>query len=304
MAAREKDVTVGLELSGQVLRAVRIEHGQDRPRLLALERENLPDDSSIGLDITGSIWKVIKPGRGDCPVVVNIPGSSVQIKKVQVEAAELEYLNDWVRWEAQQYLSGPPEDYLVDFQKLESGEEGLWEILLVMARADVVRERTDLFRTAGFQPAIMDVDALALQNAFEVNYPNILDLPVVLLNVERDYFTMIATRGGIPGDVATFRADRQDPSLCERLLTAISHLQNHWRPEGEAQVQVGKVLLSGDGSGLQEVKDFLSTQCGVEVEVADPFREMAILPILRERLAQVYRPEEFMLATGLALRKT
>jgi type IV pilus assembly protein PilM len=246
---------------------------------------------------------VIKYGRKAGRLVVNIPGSIVHIKKIQVETSELEYTRDWVRWEAQQYLPDSPDKYLIDHQKLKPVNEDLWDVLLVMARTESVRNRMQLYRSAGLEPAVVDVDPLALQNAFEVNYPGILDLPVILINVEEDFGTLVTTYGGVPNRVHTLpTGDRIDPFF-EQLQKELDHLRSRSGRDDEGPSQAGKALLSGGGSQIDRIVHFLSSQSGIEVEFAEPFREIAVLPSLREKLDRSYRTSEFLLATGLALRK-
>jgi len=300
-----KDITVGLEMNSQVLRAVRIEHRQDRPRLLALESQGFCTASLHSPDVPEPVLKILKTGRKAGRVVVNVPGSVVRMKKLQIEAAEMDHLQDWVLWEARQYLPGPLEDYFVDFEKLKPGNQsGLWDILLVIARRDSIRERAQLFHKVNIKPTIMDVDSLALQNAFEENYPGFLDSLVALINVELDLTTLVATQGGVPEAMVTMKTPPQNQELCAAIHSGLSQLLQRIGRHQSTPPQFERILLSGGGPQLQEVANELSSRGEVEIEWADPFRELAILPSLREKLDQNFRASEFMLATGLALRKT
>lgn len=299
-----KNTTVGLEMSGQVLRAVRIQHRQGRPRLLALEKQDLPTSSPDALTTDGPLWKMVKSGRSAGRVVVNVPGSAAIIRKIQVEVSEMGHLQDWAMWEARQYLPAPLEEYFIDFQKLRFHEEsGFWDVLLVIARREVIWERTRLLKTINLKPAIMDADPLALQNAFEVNYPSAMEFPIALVNLERDLTTVVATRGGVPEGVSTMVTVSQGERLGQKIRSCLADLLRRMAKDNEAKERFGKVLLSGGASHLQDVANFLSTDGHLGIELADPFRELAILPVLREKLDQSYRASEFMLATGLALRR-
>ena len=299
-----KDITVGLEISGRVWRGVQIEHDQVRPRLLALETEELPSKFPDALNTDGPIWKMARSCRKSGRLVVNVPGSVAMIRKVKVEASEMGHLRDWVEWEAQQYLSGPLEEYFLDYQRLRSHDEsGLWEVMLVIARREAIRERTRLFEKVHLRPAIMDVDPLALQNAFEVNYPGAIDHPVALVNLEGDLVTLVATRQGVPESATSLSLDPDTAKLSQQIQAGLADLLKQIAPANEENAQFVKVLLSGGGPHLQDVANFLASQDELDVELADPFRELAILPTLREKLDQTYHVPEFMLATGLALRK-
>jgi type IV pilus assembly protein PilM len=298
-----KNITVGLELSGQVLRSVCIEHSQDRPRLLALDRRILAENTPGALVVPGTAGKLIKHGNRARRVVVNIPGTSIHLRRIQVEASESDHLDDWVRWEAQQYLPGSPEEYLVEYQRLNSLQKDLQDVLLVAARAEDVHHRARFFHAARLQPAIMDADPLALENAFETNYPGWHDLPVLLVNVEDTSFTAVATRSGLPeGALSIELPSRQSPPM-DDIHRIIDQLKSRIRNEQESQLSAVKILLSGGSGHLREMANLFSAREEIEVEFADPFRELAVLPDLRRQLEDRYRAPEFMLCTGLALRE-
>jgi Tfp pilus assembly PilM family ATPase len=176
--------------------------------------------------------------------------------------------------------------------------------LVVAARRKAVLERARLFKEAGLKPAIMDADALALHNAFEVNYPSLADALVVLVNLERDVTTVLAMKSGGLQDVSTMETPAESEKLCQKIHTCLDNILQHVTPDQGEGERFVKVLLSGGGPHVQEVIDALSSQGQREIELADPFRELSILPALREKLDRSCRALEFMLATGLALRKT
>jgi|GEM_PF-1803359 len=298
-----KNITVGLELSGQVLRTVCIEHSQDRPRLLALEQQHLPIKPPEDLNIRGVAGKMVKHGNKTRRIVVNIPGTSVHLRKIQVEASEANHLDDWVKWEAQQYLPGSPESYLVEYQRLNSHRTDLLEILLVAARAEDVRRRARFFHAARLRPAIMDADPLALQNAFETNYPGWHDLPVLLVNVEETAITMVGTRSGLPEGALSLETPSQQVPQTDDVDRIIEQLKSRIRSEEGTQPSAFRMLLSGGSPHLGEMANLFSAREEMEVEFADPFRELAVLPDLRSQLEDRYRASEFMLSTGLALRE-
>jgi len=298
-----KNITVGLELSGQVLRTVCIEHSQDRPKLLALEQRHLPAGDPDAVNTSGGVGKLVKYGSKNSRIVVNIPGTSVHLRKIQVESSEADHLEDWVQWEARQYLSGSPEDYLVEYQKLSSRQTDFQDVLVVAARAEDVRRRARFFHDARLQPAIMDADPLALQNAYETNYPGWRDLPVLLVNVEETAITMVASRSGLPeGALSLETPSRQAPRM-DDIEEILEQLKDRVQDKEGSQSSTIKMLLSGGSPHLGEMANLFSAHEELEVEFADPFRELAVLPDLRSQLEQRYHASEFMLSTGLALRE-
>src|SRR5206468_4196785 len=76
-------------------------------------------------------------------------------------------------------------DVNIDVQILNADAEnaiGQMDVLLVAAKKDMINDYTSVVAEVGLSPVVVDVDAFAVQNVFEVNY----DLPkgetVVLVN--------------------------------------------------------------------------------------------------------------------------
>ena len=80
---------------------------------------------------------------------------------------------DVIRWEAQNHVPFDMESVELDFQILDPDGDGLqMNVLLVAAKRELVEGRQSLLAEAGLEPVVMDVDAFALHNAFEVNHPD------------------------------------------------------------------------------------------------------------------------------------
>ena len=57
------------------------------------------------------------------------------------------------------------------------------EVLLVAAKKDRIADYTDVISKTGRTPVVVDVDAFALQNAYEANYDVEPGVVVALLNI-------------------------------------------------------------------------------------------------------------------------
>src|SRR2546425_12567316 len=75
-------------------------------------------------------------------------------------------------------------NWVCDFRILDPDAEGLqMSMLRVAAKRELVDSRTSLLGEAGLEPAIIDVDAFAIHNAFELNHPDALQGVVGLGNI-------------------------------------------------------------------------------------------------------------------------
>jgi len=87
----------------------------------------------------------------------------------------------------------------LDFQILDPDAEGLqMNVLLVAAKRELVDSRTSLLGEAGLEAAIIDVDAFAIHNAFELNHPDAMQGVVGLVNIGHEVTNVNILEDGIP----------------------------------------------------------------------------------------------------------
>lgn len=104
--------------------------------------------------------------------VTAVSGRSVIVRYVTMAQMPLEDLRQAIRFEADKYIPFDVDEVVMDTQILEDnvGDAGSPEmkVLLVAVRKSLIEEHLALLADAGLQPHIIDVDAFALGNAFEV----------------------------------------------------------------------------------------------------------------------------------------
>ena len=83
-------------------------------------------------------------------------------------------LAESIYWEAEQYIPFDIQDVNLDYQILTPATaaetRGGMEVLLVAAKKEKINDYTEVIRQAGRVPVVVDVDAFAVQNAYEANY--------------------------------------------------------------------------------------------------------------------------------------
>ncbi|MFW5878437.1 MAG: type IV pilus assembly protein PilM, partial [Myxococcota bacterium] len=123
----------------------------------------------------------VKRGR---EVATSISGHSVIIKKINMPPMTREDLEDSMQWEAEQYIPFDMSEVNLDVDILRpENESGQMDVLLVAAKKDMIADYTSVIAEAGLVPMIVDVDAFAVQNAFEVSYGLPQGESVVLVNI-------------------------------------------------------------------------------------------------------------------------
>ena len=119
-------------------------------------------------------------------VCASLSGNAVIVKKITLPVMTQAELDESIYWEAEQYIPFDIQDVNLDYQILDPGtgpeSRGSMDVLLVAAKKEKIGDYTGVIAQAGRTPVIVDVDAFALQNAYEANYGLDPGEVVVLLN--------------------------------------------------------------------------------------------------------------------------
>ena len=100
----------------------------------------------------------------------SLSGHSVIIKKIDLPAMAPDELAESIQWEAEQYIPFDINDVRLDYVLLTEDPVDQMEVLLVAVKRDKVNDYVSVISQAGRVPALVDVDAFAIQNAYEANY--------------------------------------------------------------------------------------------------------------------------------------
>jgi type IV pilus assembly protein PilM len=177
--SRSKGV-VGLDIGSSAVKLVELKErkaGEFHLQRLAVEPlspEAIVDgsimDSSLVVD---AIHRLNDQTRvKNTNYATSLSGHSVIIKKIQLPAMPSEELSESIQWEAEQYIPFDINDVRLDYVVLSEGEPGRdnMEVLLVAVKRDKVNDYVSVISQTGKTPALVDVDAFAVQNAYEANY--------------------------------------------------------------------------------------------------------------------------------------
>jgi type IV pilus assembly protein PilM len=201
-----KRSTVGLDIGSGLIKVAVVEHGKSQPELTRVAIQPLPQDAIVEGEVMdpGVVADAIQTaltaaGVKTKQVVTAVGGRDVIIKKIQIERVKEQQARELMRWEAEQHVPFDMESVELDFQILDPDAEGLeMSVLLVAAKRELVESKVRVLTDAGLEPAIVDVDAFALHNAFEINYPDAMSGMVALINVGHDVTNINILEEGVP----------------------------------------------------------------------------------------------------------
>ncbi len=239
-------------------------------------------------------------------VVSCISGRDIIVKKIKMPKMNESEAGEQIKWEAEQYIPYEIEDVSLDFQILNpnAGEDSM-EVLLVAAKRDAVKARLSLFRELNLEPSILDIPAFSVQNIYEFNYPVEPDKLIGLFHIGSQYTTMSFISGsvnhftrsvstavnnliqalqreaGIDGeralsiiktgekeDVDQYAYQNAIESFHDDFGIAVERILPYL-PEGFENFN--RIVISGGGSLISGMPEFLGERFGAPVEVMNPF---------------------------------
>ena len=166
--------TIGLDIGSGLIKVAVIDHSKKQPELQKVAIQPLMQDAIVEGEVMdpGVVAEAIQAalnaaGVKSKQVVTAVGGRDVIIKKIQIERVKEQQARELMRWEAEQHVPFDMESVELDFQILDPDAEGLeMNVLLVAAKRELVESKMRVLTDAGLEPAMVDVDAFALHNAF------------------------------------------------------------------------------------------------------------------------------------------
>lgn len=272
-------------------------------------------------------------------VAISIGGYSVIVKKIDVETATEKQLQETIHLEAEQYIPFDISEVNIDYQILGETETGSnqMSVILVAAKKEMISEYINLVQMAGLNPCIIDVDAFALQNIFEVNY-DLTGEDVVLIDIGANKTSLNILKGYssvFMRDVSMgcSQIDQQiipliDCSLIEAeqlklgkqtdkispddLKQIVSSVVSEWSIEikqaldlyysANPDEHIKSIVLSGGGAHIKEFRQILATETSSDVKTINPFKKLHIAKHFDPSYLEQIAPQA-SICMGLALRR-
>src|SRR5450759_5027464 len=339
-----KKTTVGLDIGSGLIKVAVIDHSKPEPELTkvaitplladAIVEGEIMDPAIVSEAITGCLAAA---GVTTKDVVTAVGGRDVIIKKIQIERVKEQQARELMRWEAEQHVPFDMESVELDFQILDPDGDGIdMNVLLVAAKRELVEAKVRVLTEAGLTAAVVDVDAFALHNAFEMNYPDAMKGVVALVNIGHEVTNINILDEGVPiltRDITVgtrrFREDLQrerglSADEAQQLLQGYDrseHLDAVLEGRGEEIAvgieraaaflasssrtggQVRAIYTCGGGSRIPGLIDVLAKRLRLSVQQANPLvnlkvRDGALNSLVTDEVAPLP-----MLPFGLALRQ-
>src|SRR5947207_2962276 len=201
-----KKTTVGLDIGSGIIKVAVIDHSGSEAELVKVATTEVAADAIVEGEVMdpGIVAEAIRglfsaAGVKQRSVVTAVGGRDVIVKKIQMDRMKEGDAREVIRWEAEQHVPFDMANVELDFQILDPDAEGLqMNVLLVAAKRELVDSRTSLLGEAGLEAGIIDVDAFAIHNAFELNHPDAMQGVVGLVNIGHEVTNVNILEDGVP----------------------------------------------------------------------------------------------------------
>jgi type IV pilus assembly protein PilM len=275
-------------------------------------------------------------------VATAISGHSVIIKKIQVPQMAPEELGAQLQVEAEQHIPFRADEVEMDHQLVNPrNAQGMMELLLVAAKKEIIADYTQVIRDAKLQPAVLDVAAFTMQNAFEASYEAVAGESVALINIGAaisniniitdgaSIFTRDVTVGGgafteeiqkrihvsqeeAEGFKIALSAGASDgvPAGVEAIMNEVAEgmagkLQRtlDFFLAASSDATLSRMYLCGGSAKVPALQRILAERSRVPVEIIDPFRRLVVDQTRFDMDFIRAHAAEATVGLGLALRR-
>ena len=338
-----KKTTVALDIGSGLIKLVQISHGTGETVLTKVATTQVVDDAIVEGEVMdkGIVADAVRglmasSGIKTKQVVTAVGGRDVIIKKIAMDRMKEAEAREVIRWEAEQQVPFDMDNVELDFQILDPDADGLqMTVLLVAAKRELVETKLALLRDVGLEPSIIDVDAFALHNAFEVNHPDAMRGVVGLVNIGHETTNVNILDDGVPvltRDISIgtrrlreglqrerglsaqeaermLQAFETDPMLLpflenrgEELAVGIERAAAFLQSASRSAGGVSRLFTTGGGSRIPGLNKILADRLRLPVQQANPIQRLTVAEGVFDMVERDEIAPLLMLPIGLALR--
>ena len=339
--------TVALDIGASSVKCVKLERRGGAYALEAMEIRELPPEAIIADEIKDrdtvifNIQSVVDAcDQRAREVVVSVSGHGVITDKITIDRKSGPEAEQAILFEAEQRAPYDIEDVSLDYHILSVDEAtNKMDVLLVAARKDFLKDYLDLVVEANLKPVLVDTDAFAVLNAYELNYDIHPERITALVNIGYDTTNVVFIKDGYyhsTRDVAAggrmvfdtiqkeFRLNQElaakairgemESSIDQDMLKAtiiaaaeelVSGLEvgfSYFRSVAKVD-KLDWVVLSGGGALIPYLPEYLQGKLAIPIEIANPLRNIEYDPDMFTTVQPERIAPLLAVPVGLAARK-
>lgn len=202
-----KDV-IGIDIGTKVLKVLHIieSHGkiqiinfaQKDLSSLAIEGKSPEEKILLYIDALKTLLKKHKFSVKNA--AISISGSSVIVRFVKFAKMSKQDLEKTLQFEAEPHIPFDIQEVQMDAHiigDVQEDEQTKMETVLVAGKKDAIYEKIEIIEKSGLRPSIVDVDAFALEQAYEMINREVAESLVMLVNIGASITNISIVENGI-----------------------------------------------------------------------------------------------------------
>ena len=198
---QEVKLTVGLDVGSTAVKAIALGPRSRGEGLRPILGQSLaPLEAGQEADASGAIRTAVSALHVPVRTVnLSVSGQWVIMRILEMPKMKPAELKQALPFEAQRYLPFNIQDVVVDGALLGPSEANKIWVLIVACKKELLERRIDWVKRAGLEVALIDVDAVALTNAFLTNGARReAESTRAIINVGAQLTNLVIVRGEIP----------------------------------------------------------------------------------------------------------
>jgi type IV pilus assembly protein PilM len=325
--------SVGVDIGVSQIKVVKLKLIKDQVELCGFDIE--PARFELGEVLS----HVLQPHSNGELINISVSGQQSVIRYVNFVRMNNAELRQALKFEAQKHIPFSVADVNLDgFNLKDNLPDNKMLVLIAAVKKELVNQRLKLIENLGYRTNIIDIDSIALLNAYNFNYPFEEDgqehKAIALLNIGSLMSNLDILDNGIPrlsrdlqiagntftqkiadifsidfanAEILKISPDKEKLNkISAGIESVLINLAGEIRTsfdyyESLGASNVSKVFLSGGSAKFEGLKEMLARLLSIEVEYWDPFKKIKIPEdIDADKLKN--SSGELSVAVGLALR--
>ncbi len=316
---KQQGLTVGLDIGSHSVKICELKESGQQTKLISLGSAGLPAEAVEDGELRDpdAVAEVIKKLIDNLQIKgkkvgISISGYSVILKKINLAVMAEQELEEHIQSEAEQYIPFDLADVYMDYQDLKTNteDEDRTDIMLVAAKKEVVDVYLQMLESVGLKTVLVDVDAFALENSYEVNFGQegnvvLVDIGSSKMNINIiSHGSSLFARDIVLGSsqlteqiqkrfdcdfdqaealkIGAISPEEKQEELQEIFVSTITS----WVMEIQKAIDfynsnfpdapLNKIVVSGGGAKVSGIDKYFSEEMGMMVEIFNPFTQTEV----------------------------
>lgn len=339
--------TAGLDVGASSIKLVKMENRGGNYAIRSMGIRDLPIEAIVSEEIKDRdtvIFNIQSLVEQTDPrikeVVVSISGHGVLTDKITIDKKTGLEAEQAILFEAEQRAPFDVEDVTMGYHVIDVDEEtNKMNVLLVAARNEFLISFLEVVRDAGLKPVVVDTDAFAILNSYELNYDIDPERVTALVNIgydvtnitfmkdgkyhstrdvsaggriiydtiQREFrlnqeLTAKAIRGEMESSIDQDMLKATIVASAEEMMSGIEVAFSYFRSLAKVNT-VDWIILSGGSALIPYLPEFIQSKLNVPIEIANPLRNIEYDPDMFSYIQPERIAPLLAVPIGLAARK-